>query len=140
MANKSTSQEVIFGATTGSVKHLLQLEGLAGLIVAVLMYRNMHYSWPQFAWLFLVPDLSMAGYLASRRIGAAAYNAVHTYIGPLALAALALVSQPQLLPYALIWFAHISLDRMLGFGLKYPTRFGDTHLGAFNAMNPKQGF
>lgn len=44
MANKSTSQEVIFGATTGSVKHLLQLEGLAGLIVAVLMYRNMHYS------------------------------------------------------------------------------------------------
>jgi hypothetical protein len=29
---------------------------------------------------------------------------------------------------ALIWIGHIELDRMLGFGLKYPTRFKDTHL------------
>jgi len=33
-----------------------------------------------------------------------------------------------LLAYSLIWLAHIGFDRMLGFGLKYPTRFADTHL------------
>jgi hypothetical protein len=29
---------------------------------------------------------------------------------------------------ALIWLAHLGLDRMLGYGLKYPTEFNDTHL------------
>ena len=27
-----------------------------------------------------------------------------------------------------IWFSHIALDRLLGFGLKYPGAFKDTHL------------
>jgi len=35
---------------------------------------------------------------------------------------------PQVTPYALIWLAHIGFDRALGFGLKYPTHFKDTHL------------
>ena len=29
---------------------------------------------------------------------------------------------------ALIWLAHIGADRLLGYGLKYPTAFTDTHL------------
>ena len=29
---------------------------------------------------------------------------------------------------ALIWLAHIGVDRLLGYGLKYPTGFKDTHL------------
>jgi Domain of unknown function (DUF4260) len=29
---------------------------------------------------------------------------------------------------ALIWFAHIGMDRTVGYGLKYPTSFKDTHL------------
>ncbi len=29
---------------------------------------------------------------------------------------------------ALVWFAHIGFDRMVGYGLKYPTDFFDTHL------------
>jgi hypothetical protein len=50
-------------------------------------------------------------------------------VGPLALAGLAVFGvRPTLLPYALIWTAHIAMDRLLGFGLKYPTRFQDTHL------------
>jgi hypothetical protein len=35
---------------------------------------------------------------------------------------------PQPAPFGLIWLAHSGFDRMLGFGLKYPTFFGDTHL------------
>lgn len=118
---------------SGSVKVLLRLEGLAVLIVAVLLYWHWQFGWLRFAWLFLLPDISMAGYLAGKRVGAIIYNAMHTYVGPLALAALALAGQSQLTPYALIWIAHIGLDRMLGFGLKYPTGFGDTHLGTLTA-------
>ena len=56
-------------------------------------------------------------------------NAVHTLVGPLLMVTYAYLTKSLwLLPYALIWIAHIGLDRMLGFGLKYPTRFGDTHL------------
>jgi hypothetical protein len=32
-------------------------------------------------------------------------------------------------PLALIWLAHIGIDRALGYGLKYASGFGFTHLG-----------
>lgn len=71
----------------------------------------------------------MLGYLVSVRVGPAAYNFVHTYISPLALAGVALSQHNTgLWSFALIWFAHIGADRALGYGLKYPTFFKDTHL------------
>jgi len=108
---------------------LLHLEGAAFLVVSILAYHWIHASWLQFALLFLLPDLSMLGYLAGVRVGAAAYNAVHTYIGPLALAGCgAVANNIPIFSVSLVWIAHIAFDRMLGFGLKYPTRFQDTHL------------
>jgi hypothetical protein len=71
----------------------------------------------------------MIGYAVSVRLGAKTYNAVHTYVGPLLSAAYAFGLDHQTgLKLSLIWIAHIGLDRMFGFGLKYPTRFKDTHL------------
>ena len=81
-----------------------------------------------FAVLFLAPDLFMLGYLVGVRIGAACYNFVHTYLTPAALIAICFLTAKPLLPFATIWICHICFDRMLGFGLKYPTRFNDTHL------------
>jgi hypothetical protein len=82
-----------------------------------------------FAALFLVPDLSLAGYLAGVKIGATVYNIVHTLTGPVALIGYSIFAMHlRLLPYGLIWTAHIGMDRMLGFGLKYATRFNDAHL------------
>lgn len=108
---------------------LLRLEGASVLGLSVLFYRQSHASWVVFAVLFFWPDLFMLGYLVDARIGAAIYNSVHTFFAPAVLIAVAvLASQWQLLPFALIWTAHIGFDRMLGFGLKYPTRFQDTHL------------
>ena len=76
-----------------------------------------------------VPDLSMIGYVANAQVGATAYNAVHTYSCPLILAAYGLGSGHNIvLAVALIWIPHIGLDRLLGYGLKYPTYFKDTHL------------
>lgn len=103
---------------------MLHLEGGAVLIASLFVYHRYHGSWLLFALLFLAPDLSMAGYLAGVRVGAIAYNAIHTYLGPLVLAGYSvLTARHTPLLIALIWIAHIGFDRLLGFGLKYPTGF-----------------
>jgi len=105
------------------------MEGGAVLATSLLCYRESHASWLLFAALLLAPDLSLAGYMASVRIGAPIYNLIHTLTGPLVLIGYSIFAGHFiLLPYGLIWTAHIGMDRMLGFGLKYATRFNDTHL------------
>ncbi len=72
----------------------------------------------------------MLGYLAGPSWGARIYNAIHSYVTPATLAVTSiLLGSPVLLPFALIWFNHIGVDRLLGYGLKYPAGFGWTHLG-----------
>lgn len=118
------------GAVTGWARILLRLEGLAFAGAALALYRWTGGSWPMFAVLLLIPDLSMLGYLVSPRTGAVAYNTVHVTLGPVLLGALAAaLREPLLAQCTAIWLAHIGLDRALGYGLKYPAGFGFTHLG-----------
>ena len=85
--------------------------------------------WGLFALLILIPDMSMLGYLAGPRVGTAAYNAAHTYLAAIALLSLGHVGAlPSLIALGLIWAAHIGADRLMGYGLKYPTTFKATHL------------
>jgi len=107
---------------------LLHLEGAAVLAVALFCYRQIHASWLLFGLLFLVPDLSMIGFAAGARVGAATYNLVHTEVLPVLLGIAAWTYHPRVLAMALIWISHIGFDRLLGYGLKYPTHFKDTHL------------
>lgn len=114
----------------GRVRTVLRAEGLLIFIAALYFYHDAALSWRQFAVLFLVPDLSLLGYLAGARIGAFMYNIAHSYIGAIATLLLSLLfNQLALLPLALIWIAHIGFDRTLGYGLKFGTGFRDTHLG-----------
>jgi hypothetical protein len=114
----------------GSVLTLLRLEGLTVAAVSAVIYARTGASWWLFATLWLLPDLSMLGYLVGSCRGARIYNAVHTYVLPGALALSAsLLHVPVLLPLALIWINHIGVDRLLGYGLKYSDGFGWTHLG-----------
>lgn len=114
----------------GAPQLLLRLEGAIVLGAALAAYAHQGGGWGVFAALFLVPDLSLLGYLAGPRIGAAVYNAGHSHAVPATLAAVAwLVVSPALLLGATIWVAHIGFDRMLGYGLKYASGFRDTHLG-----------
>ena len=109
---------------------LLRIEGAFDLALSLIFFEAIHGSWLLFILLLLVPDLAMLGYLRGTRLGTACYNLAHTLVGPFLIVAYAYLTKSLwLLPYALIWAAHIGLDRTLGFGLKYPTRFGDTHLG-----------
>ena len=120
------------GISAGSmqVTRLLRLEGLAVAAVSGVLFARTGASWWLFAAVWLLPDLSMLGYLAGPRWGARIYNAVHSYVTPgtLWLCSVALHSDVTV-PYALIWINHIGVDRLLGYGLKYGTGFGFTHLG-----------
>jgi hypothetical protein len=124
------------GATTGAVTAILRLEGLVVLGAAVLAYARLDGNWLAFALLFLIPDLSMLGYLVNRSVGALTYNVGHSYLSPAVLALLGFTAgAPLLYGLAVIWVAHIGFDRLLGYGLKYPTGFGATHLG-FKGKRP----
>ena len=126
------------GAVCGAPRTLLRLEAAAALAGAVLAYSSLGGRWSLFALLFLVPDLSMLGYLAGARVGAACYDAAHTYLGPALLAVAGATSGVHgLLSVACIWAAHVGFDRLLGYGLKYGTGFGDTHLGRVGARRPR---
>lgn len=122
------------GAVSGSVRNWLRTEGIAVVALAVVLYAKSGRSWWIFAVLLLAPDLFMLFYLINAKVGALAYNVVHSYVFPLIAAALMLIfDRAGLLPYVLIWVAHIGMDRSLGYGLKYKTAFARTHLGELNS-------
>jgi hypothetical protein len=108
---------------------LLHAEGAAVAAGAIAVYFYADYPWWLLVALALAPDLSMLGYLAGARVGAVAYDAVHTYALPVVLAAAGLIGDSaSAIQIGLIWIVHIGVDRALGYGLKYPTDFKDTHL------------
>lgn len=108
---------------------LLRAEGAIVFGASLLLYGEMRANWLLFVVLVLAPDLSMLGYFMGVRFGTAIYNLIHALVVPLLLIALSIFyKQLWLVPYGLIWTAHIGVDRLLGFGLKYPTRFHDTHI------------
>lgn len=109
---------------------VLRAEGLLIGIAAIAAYTWLGASWWLFAALILAPDLAMFGYLRGPRTGAAWYNAAHTYVAPAALGLAGYFGHlPLLLAVALIWTAHIGLDRAMGYGLKLPDGFRWKHLG-----------
>jgi hypothetical protein len=117
-------------AVAGTPLRLLRIEGLALFALATVGFTFTGQSWWLYAALFLAPDVSFAAYTAGPRIGAWAYNALHSTIGPAILAGIGLLLNSSIfLGIAAIWAAHIGFDRMLGYGLKYASAFNDTHLG-----------
>ena len=118
------------GVVAGDVRVWLRAEGLMVLALSVLLYRHLGSRWWIFVVLFLAPDLCMLAYLINTRIGALAYNVIHSYVLPLVIAMVAVaVHRPGIASLLCIWGAHIGFDRFLGYGLKYQTAFKKTHLG-----------
>ncbi|MEO8285139.1 MAG: DUF4260 domain-containing protein [Chloroflexota bacterium] len=114
----------------GQPSILLRIEGLVLLAGSLLLYARNGGEWVPFLALLLVPDLSMVGYLKGPAAGAALYNLFHNYLPAAGLAAFGVLGGNQLLLLlALIWLAHIGMDRVLGYGLKYSSGFKDTHIG-----------
>jgi hypothetical protein len=124
------------GARRGPLAFLLdpialqRLEGGVLLALSLLLFWKYSGAWLLYALLILTPDLFMLGYLRGPRAGAAIYNLGHTWLLPGIIGIVGILAPASAdLPIALIWFGHIGVDRLLGYGLKFPTSFQDTHLG-----------
>ena len=128
------------GAATGGLRTMLRLEGLTLFIGMTLLYAVWGGYWWVYAILFLVPDVSFAAYLAGPRIGAIIYNTAHSYMAPMTLMVTGFALEaPLVLSIAMIWLAHIGIDRALGYGMKYNAGFSFTHLGRIGKDAAKMG-
>lgn len=110
---------------------LLHAEALFVLVASVGCFGALHGRWWVFAVFFLAPDVSLLGYAVPnrKRPAAAVYNAVHSWVLPIALGILGWwMGSRAAEAAALIWIAHIAFDRLLGYGLKFPEGFKPTHL------------
>ena len=108
---------------------LLRMEGAVFFAAILYFYHLTGSSWGLFLGLFLWPDLGMLGYLISTRTGSNLYNLTHFAALPALLLAVSYAQhRTGLITFALIWLGHIEFDRALGYGLKFPTAFKDTHL------------
>ena len=111
------------------MKLLLKVEELSLFLLSIVLFTRTGYAWWWFPLLLFVPDAGMAGYLVNTHIGAQLYNIVHHRAVALAVYAAGVFSAVPLLELAgIMLFAHASLDRVFGYGLKYPDRFTHTHL------------
>ncbi len=113
------------------MKNLLKLEEFLLFGLSLFLFSQLDYGWAWYALLFLAPDLSMLGYLVSPQVGAWSYNLVHHKGLAVALYILgSLLTVPWLMFAGTFLLGHSSLDRVFGYGLKYPDSFQNTHLGS----------
>jgi uncharacterized protein DUF4260 len=108
----------------------LRIEGLVVLVAGAIAFGRLGGEFVWFLPALLIPDLAIAGYLAGPRIGAFVYNLVHNWAVGLTVAGagLALTAPPLALAGAVL-IAHTGMDRAAGYGLKFVSGFGATHLG-----------
>ncbi len=112
------------------MKQLLRSEELAMFGASLFAFSSTSFAWWWFLVLILAPDIGMIGYLKGPRAGAFSYNLFHhkgiavlLYLGGIYAA------MPWLELAGIILFGHASMDRILGYGLKYSKGFDHTHLG-----------
>jgi hypothetical protein len=118
------------GAVVGTPRRWLQLEGLAMFAAGIALFVAAGAPALLLVPLILVPDVSAFGYLAGPRVGAFTYNLAHTWAAGVAVLAIGFaISMPAVVLAGAVLVAHTGMDRAAGYGLKYPTAFGDTHLG-----------
>ncbi len=112
------------------MKRILTLEFVALFVFSIFLFSLLPYPWWWYPLLFLIPDVSMVGYLFDTRIGAFTYNIIHTLTTGIIvyLAGIYLGSNFATLA-GVILIAHSTFDRFMGYGLKYTDSFKHTHLG-----------
>lgn len=107
-----------------------RVEALALFAASLYFYWDLHFSFVWFVALFLVFDVFMLGYALNKKLGAVVYNLGHSVLLPCLLLIIGAVTDNRTaIGLSLIWFAHIGMDRALGYGLKLASGFKHTHLG-----------
>ncbi len=109
---------------------ILKLEEAALFLLCIFLFSQLGFAWWWFPALLLLPDIGMIGYVLSPKVGAFTYNLLHHRLVASIVAVYALTyGNAYWKLAAIILFAHISFDRLLGYGLKYTDSFHNTHLG-----------
>jgi hypothetical protein len=112
------------------MKKVIALEEAAIFVLSVVLFSKLSFAWWWYLALILTPDLSMFGYAVNTRVGAMAYNLFHHKAVAIVIYISGLFLKNEVLQLVgLILFGHSGMDRMLGYGLKYPDSFQNTHLG-----------
>ena len=114
------------------MKYQLKAEQAVQLALSIIALYLQPYSFHWWVWLllFLAPDVSMLGYLVGPKTGAITYNLIHHKLVAGIFIAIGFPGHmPVLLLIGLLLWAHSSFDRMMGYGLKFPDSFHNTHLG-----------
>jgi hypothetical protein len=125
-----TNGSLADGIVIGTPRRWLRIEGAALVAGSLIAYSTTDRAWWLVPLTVLLPDLTMAGYLRGARFGCYLYNLGHSTPLPAAIVAIAWWQDKSLVvALGLVWLAHIGLDRLLGYGLKYDDHFQHTHLG-----------
>ena len=112
------------------MKSIIKLEEFGLFLFGIYLFNQLNYAWWWFLVLILAPDFSMIGYLFGNKSGAFLYNLAHHRGIAIAIYLLGIYFSNSLIQLTgIILFAHSSMDRMLGYGLKYESGFKFTHLG-----------
>lgn len=112
------------------MKYLIRLEEATKFALAIYFSIQVGYGPLIFLAFLLLPDISMVGYLVNSKVGAVLYNiAHHQGLGLIVCLIGYILTQPPVIFAGLILVGHSSMDRMLGYGLKYADDFKHTHLG-----------
>ena len=112
------------------MRNTIRIEEAAMFALSIYLFNLTNFEYWWFAVLILVPDIGMLGYIAGSKTGAFTYNLTHHKA--IAIVVLCLgwyfsIDWAELC--GIIMFGHSSMDRILGYGLKYPDSFHHTHLG-----------
>ncbi len=119
------------------MKTLIRLEETGMFLFGIFLFSQLPFAWWWFLILILAPDISMLAYLFGNKVGAIGYNLFHHKAVALAVYVFGVYQQNEILQLAgIILFAHSSMDRMMGYGLKTYEGFGFTHLGRIGKEAP----
>ena len=117
------------------VRPWLRAEGLATFVAGLAGFVFLGLPWWAFVLLLITPDVSMVGYMRGPRVGAIVYNVAHDLATGVAIVALGLaIGSVPVTAAGAILVAHSGMDRMMGYGLKLPSSFKDTHLGRIGGI------
>jgi len=120
------------------MKTILSLEEAAMFVLSIFLFAQTGFAWWWYLVLILAPDIGIVGYLFGSQVGAVAYNLFHHKAIAIVLFTIGWYASSDWVALSgIIMFGHSSLDRMLGYGLKYNDSFHHTHLGWIGAKSMK---
>lgn len=122
------------------MKWLLKLEELAMFLLSIFLLWNGNAAWYWYLLILVGPDVGMLAYLINNNVGAVFYNIFH-HKGIAIIIFMTAIYFDSILwqQIGIILFGHSSWDRLMGFGLKYNTGFGYTHLGLIGKTKKDKG-